>query len=80
MDKFFGTYRFAGGAASKNHQRNRFAHFFRVISKQGGFQDCYRRSQTFQTLLNLGVREIATLQQMPMEMLESVLGKNGRII
>lgn len=36
--------------------------------------------KTFQKLLNLGVREIATIQQMPVEMLESVLGKNGRLI
>ncbi|GHA37412.1 DNA polymerase IV [Salinimicrobium marinum] len=37
-------------------------------------------SKTFQTLLNLGIREIRTLQEMPVEMLESVLGKNGRTI
>lgn len=37
-------------------------------------------NKTFQTLLNLGVRKVKTLQEMPIEMLESVLGKNGRII
>lgn len=37
-------------------------------------------SKTFQTLLGLGVREIKTIQQMPVEMMESVLGKNGRTI
>lgn len=37
-------------------------------------------NKTFQTLLNLGIREIKTLQQMPVEMLEGVLGKNGRTI
>ncbi len=37
-------------------------------------------SKTFQALLNLGVRKIKTIQEMPVEMLESVLGKNGRII
>lgn len=36
--------------------------------------------KTFQKLLNLGIREIRTLQEMPVEMLESVLGKNGRTI
>lgn len=37
-------------------------------------------NKTFQTLLNLGVRKIKAIQEMPVEMLESVLGKNGRII
>ncbi|MDT0645535.1 DNA polymerase IV [Zunongwangia sp. F260] len=37
-------------------------------------------SKTFQKLLNLGIRDIRTIQDMPVEMLESVLGKNGRII
>ncbi len=36
--------------------------------------------KTFQKLLHLGIREIRTLQEMPVEMLESVLGKNGRAI
>jgi DNA polymerase-4 len=37
-------------------------------------------NKTFQKLLNLGVTEIRTLQEMPVEMLESVLGKTGRTI
>ena len=37
-------------------------------------------NKTFQSLLNLGVRKIKTIQEMPVEMLESVLGKNGRVI
>lgn len=37
-------------------------------------------SKTFQTLISLGIRNIGTIQEMPVEMLESVLGKNGRII
>ncbi|MCP9199678.1 DNA polymerase IV [Gramella sp. GC03-9] len=37
-------------------------------------------NKTFQALLNLGVRKIKTIQEMPVEMLESVLGKNGRVI
>lgn len=37
-------------------------------------------TKTFQTLLGLGVREIKTIQEMPVEMMESVLGKNGRTI
>lgn len=36
--------------------------------------------KTFQKLLNLGVRRIETIQKMPVEVLESVLGKNGRTI
>ena len=37
-------------------------------------------NKTFQKLLNLGVRRIETIQKMPVEVLESVLGKNGRTI
>ena len=37
-------------------------------------------NKTFQKLLNLGVREIKTIQEMPVEMLESVLGQAGRTI
>lgn len=37
-------------------------------------------SKTFQTLLGLGVQKIKTIQEMPVEMMESVLGKNGRTI
>lgn len=36
--------------------------------------------RTFQKLLGLGVHKIQTIQEMPVEMLESVLGKNGRTI
>jgi DNA polymerase-4 len=36
--------------------------------------------KTYQTLRNLGVRRIATLQEMPVDMMERVLGKPGRII
>ncbi|MGM0934704.1 MAG: DNA polymerase IV [Bacteroidota bacterium] len=37
-------------------------------------------NKTYQTLMNLGIYKIETIQQMPVEMLESVLGKNGRTI
>lgn len=37
-------------------------------------------NKTFQKLLGLGIRKIETLQEMPVEVLESVLGKNGRMI
>ncbi len=36
--------------------------------------------KTYQLLCNLGVKKIRTLQQMPPEMLEKVLGKNGLAI
>ena len=36
--------------------------------------------KTFEKLLGLGVCRIETIQQMPVELLESVLGKNGRTI
>ena len=37
-------------------------------------------NKTFQTLLGLGIQKIETIQHMPVEMLEGVLGKNGRLI
>jgi DNA polymerase-4 len=33
--------------------------------------------KTYQTLCNLGVRKIETIQEMPIEMMESALGQNG---
>lgn len=33
--------------------------------------------KTYQTLCNLGVRKIQTIQEMPVEMMESALGQNG---
>lgn len=36
--------------------------------------------KTYQNLLHLGVRHIQTIQEMPVELLERVLGKNGRTI
>ncbi len=33
--------------------------------------------KTYQTLCNLGVRKIQSIQEMPVEMMESVLGQNG---
>ncbi|NQX91017.1 MAG: DNA polymerase IV [Flavobacteriales bacterium] len=36
--------------------------------------------KTYQTLRNLGVRRIQTIQEMPMDLMERVLGKNGATI
>lgn len=36
--------------------------------------------KTYQTLRNLGVRKIQTIQEMPLEMLQKVLGSNGTVI
>ncbi len=36
--------------------------------------------KTHQTLLHLGIRKIQTIQQMPMQLMEKVFGKNGRSI
>jgi len=36
--------------------------------------------KTYQILRNLGVRRIQTLQEMPLEMMQSVMGKHGSII
>jgi len=37
-------------------------------------------AKTYQTLCNLGVKRIKTVQEMPMEMMERVMGKNGHVI
>ncbi len=36
--------------------------------------------KTYQTLCHLGIKEVKVLQQMPREMVENVLGKNGSIL
>jgi len=36
--------------------------------------------KTYQTLCNLGVKKILTVQEMPIEMMERVFGKSGRVI
>ncbi len=36
--------------------------------------------KTFRTFCNLGVKKVSVVQQMPVEMMMSVFGKNGRII
>jgi len=36
--------------------------------------------KTYQTLCNLGVKKIHTVQEMPIEMMSRVLGKNGEVI
>jgi DNA polymerase-4 len=36
--------------------------------------------KTYQTLRNLGVRRIQTLQEMPLELMQSVMGKHGSVI
>lgn len=37
-------------------------------------------TKTYQTLRNLGVKHIRTIQEMPMELMENVFGKNGRAL
>ncbi len=36
--------------------------------------------KTFQTFCNLGIKRIRKIQEMPVDMMESVFGKNGRVI
>ncbi|MDX1363351.1 MAG: DNA polymerase IV [Arenibacter latericius] len=36
--------------------------------------------KTYQTLRNLGLRQIKTIQEMPMDVMQRVLGANGRVI
>lgn len=36
--------------------------------------------KTYQTLRNLGLRKIQTVQEMPVDIMQRVLGKNGRVI
>lgn len=37
-------------------------------------------TKTYQILRNLGVKHIRTIQEMPMELMENVFGKNGRML
>jgi DNA polymerase-4 len=37
-------------------------------------------AKTYQTLRNLGIKYIKTLQEMPVELVENVFGKNGRLL
>jgi len=36
--------------------------------------------KTYQTLRNLGIRQVGTIQEMPMDIMQRVLGANGRVI
>lgn len=36
--------------------------------------------KTFQSLCNLGIKQVKTMQEMPVEMVQSVFGKNGTVI
>jgi len=36
--------------------------------------------KTYQTLRNLGIRQVKTVQEMPMDIMQRVLGANGRVI
>ena len=36
--------------------------------------------KTYQTLRNLGLRKVQTVQEMPVDLMQRVLGKNGRVI
>jgi len=36
--------------------------------------------KTYQTLRNLGIRKVKTVQEMPMDIMQRVLGANGRVI
>ncbi|SHG70165.1 DNA polymerase IV [Flagellimonas flava] len=36
--------------------------------------------KTYQTLRNLGIRQVRTVQEMPMDIMQRVLGANGRVI
>ncbi|WP_209402365.1 DNA polymerase IV [Pseudozobellia sp. WGM2] len=36
--------------------------------------------KTYQTLRNLGLRQVRTIQEMPVDVMQRVLGKNGRVI
>ena len=36
--------------------------------------------KTYQTLRNLGIRQVQTVQEMPMDVMQRVLGANGRVI
>ncbi|MFD2433657.1 DNA polymerase IV [Mesonia maritima] len=110
MDRFFGTYKFAGelrhkiikesglpisiglsqnkvvskiatGEAKPNNQRiieiGTEKPFLAPLSVK---KIPMVGNKTYQKLIQLGVQHIHTIQEMPVEMLESVLGKNGKTI
>lgn len=110
MDKFFGTYKFAGelrqkiiresglpisfglsqnkivskiatGEAKPNNQllipSGKEKNFLAPLSVQKIPSVGHK---TYQQLVHLGIRQIKTLQEMPVEVMESVLGKRGRMI
>lgn len=110
MDRFFGTYKFAGELRQKIIRESGLPISFglsqnKVVSKiatgeakpnnqkiieigtEKGFLAPLSvkkipmvGNKTFQKLVHLGVHYIHTLQEMPLEMLERVLGKNGKLI
>lgn len=110
MDKFFGTWKFAGELRQTIMKESGLPISFglsqnKVVSKiatgeakpnnqlliEEGNEKSFLAplsvrkipmigTKSFQKLLNLGVKNIQMIQEMPVEMLESVLGKNGRTI
>ena len=110
MDRFFGTYQFAGELRQKIMRESGLPISFglsqnKVVSKiatgeakpnnqkiiEVGTEKGFLAplsvkkipmvgNKTFQKLVHLGVHYIHTLQEMPLEMLERVLGKNGKLI
>src|SRR5690625_2818065 len=110
MDRFFGTYKFAGELRQKIIKESGLPISFglsqnKVVSKiatdeakpnnqkiiEYGKEKSFLATlsvrkipmvgkKTYQNLLHLGVHQIETLQEMPVELLERVLGKNGRTI
>lgn len=110
MDKFFGTYKFAGELRQKIIKESGLPISFglsqnKIVSKiatdeakpnnqkiiEYGTEKAFLAplsvrkipmvgQKTYQNLLHLGVRNIQTIQEMPVELMESALGKNGRTI
>lgn len=110
MDRFFGTYKFAGELRQKIIKESGLPISIglsqnKIVSKiatgeakpnnqlwvEAGKEKPFLAplsvrkipsvgQKTYQNLLHLGIRHIQTLQEMPVELLEGVLGKNGRKI
>lgn len=110
MDRFFGTYKFAGELRQKIIRESGLPISFglsqnKVVSKiatgeakpnnqkiiEIGEEKPFLAplsvrkipmvgTKTYQKLIHLGVQYIRTIQEMPVEMVEGVLGKNGRTI
>jgi DNA polymerase-4 len=85
MDRFFGTMKYASELRQKILRETGLPISFglsqnKTVSKIATGEakpNNQMQIKTYQTLCNLGVRKIQTLQEMPLVLMESALGENG---